>query len=87
MKTLAGHGSIILTLMFVTLLIVDRYNPTMDFINNNVTKALILLLCLFSVYDAVLVLSGARARVRRREEKRREALRAKRIDTKNRPQA
>ncbi len=77
MKTLAGHGSIVLTLMYVTLLIVDHYNPTMDFINNNVTKALLLVLSLFAVYDAVLVLSRERARVRRREQKRREALRTK----------
>ena len=84
MKTLTGHGTIVLTLMYITLLIVDHYNPTMDFINNNVTKALLLLLCLFAVYNAVLVLSRERARARRREEKLREALKAKKAETRRR---
>lgn len=78
MKTLTGHGAIILTLMYIALLIADHYNPTMDFINNSVTKGLILLLCLFSVYNAVVVVSRERARARRREEKRRQAYRERR---------
>jgi succinate dehydrogenase hydrophobic anchor subunit len=78
MKTLTGHGTIILAIMYAALLIADHYNPTMDFVNNNVTKALILILCLFAVYHAILTLSRERARVRRREEKKREALRARR---------
>ncbi len=86
MKTLAGHGTIVLTLMYVTLMIVDHYNPAMDFINNSVTKTLLLILCLFAVYNAVLVLSRERARVRQRENARRASLRSRRPgQTRQRP--
>ena len=80
MKTLTGHGAIILSIMYAALLIADHYNPTMDFINNSITKALLLILGLFSVYNAAVVISRERARVRRREEKKREALKARRTE-------
>ena len=78
MRTLTGHGTIILAIMYLALLIADHYNPTMDFINNGVTKVLILILCMLSAYNAGLVISRERTRVRRREEKRRAARAASR---------
>ena len=45
MKTISGHGVVILSLMYLTLLIFDHFNPAMSFINNGITKTLLLILC------------------------------------------
>ena len=45
---LFSHGCFILAMALITLLIVDRFNPSMDFINNDFTKLLMLLLCVFA---------------------------------------
>ena len=43
--SLFSHGCFILALALITLLIVDRFNPSMEFINNDFAKALMLALC------------------------------------------
>ncbi len=47
--TIAAHACLILVLMLGTLLVVDRFNPSMDFVNNDVCKLFIALLCVCAV--------------------------------------
>lgn len=54
--SLLSHACLILVLMLLVLLIVDRFNPVMGFINNDITKLMMLALCLISAALAVCVL-------------------------------
>ncbi len=56
MVSLLSHACLILVLMLLVLLIVDRFNPVMGFINNDITKLMILALCLISATLAVCAL-------------------------------
>ncbi len=53
---LLSHACLVLALMLITLLIVDRFNPSMDFINNDISKLIILALCVFGMVLALLFL-------------------------------
>lgn len=55
-----AHAAIILSLVLVTLLIFDYFNPSMDFINNAITKVMIGVLCLLCLLNASLVLIATR---------------------------
>ncbi len=48
-----GHAAIILSGMILVLLIIDSINPAMTFINNNITKNLLWILCVISIFNAV----------------------------------
>ncbi len=48
------HLSIILSGMLLTLLVIDRINSAMNFINNNYTKIIIVLLCLLAVFQSII---------------------------------
>ena len=50
---LLSHGCLIFAMALITLLIVDRFNPSMDFINNDFAKLLMLLLCVFAAIVSV----------------------------------
>lgn len=50
---LLSHACLILVLMLLVLLIVDRFNPVMGFINNDITKLMILALCVIAAVLAV----------------------------------
>lgn len=55
-----AHAAIILVLVLLTLLILDYINPTMDFINNSITKVMIGVLCVLSFVNAFFVLVATR---------------------------
>lgn len=55
-----AHAAIVLALVLITLLIFDYCNPTMDFINNAMTKGLIGCLCLISLFNVGLLLTVTR---------------------------
>ncbi len=55
-----AHAAIILSLVLVTLLIFDYFNPSMDFINNTIAKVMIGVLCLLCLLNASLVLIATR---------------------------
>lgn len=56
LMSLLSHACLILAMMLITLLIVDRFNPSMDFINNDISKLIILALCVFGMMLALLFL-------------------------------
>lgn len=51
-----AHAAIVLILVLLTLLVFDYFNPSMDFINNAMTKVMIGVLCVLSFLNAYLVL-------------------------------
>ena len=66
-RPLVPHLSIILCGLFVVLYVADRFNSNMNFIGNNLSKNLLLLLCIVTlISDIVLVRINRR---RRKEEK------------------
>ena len=49
-RKLLPHAGIILALMFITFFIVDKFNGAMNFINNDISKALLLLFALSLIH-------------------------------------
>jgi len=52
--TLLSHLCTILGLMLIPLLIVDRFNPSMDFINNDITKTMVFALAVAAILLGIL---------------------------------
>ena len=44
-KTLLSHLTVILSMMFAVFLILDQFNPLMNFIDNGISRVLLALLC------------------------------------------
>lgn len=61
LQNFLSHLCLIGTFMVATLLIVDLFNPTMDFINNSITKAVLAVLCAAAAVLAVSVLTKNRS--------------------------
>ena len=62
-RPLVPHLSIILCGLFVVLYVADRFNSNMNFIGNNLSKNLLLLLCIVTlISDIVLVRINRRRR-------------------------
>ena len=51
---LLSHLIVILSLMFVVFLILDQFNPMMNFIDNPISRWLLAALCLSAVTQSVL---------------------------------
>lgn len=51
-----AHAAIVLVLVLLTLLVFDYFNPSMDFINNAMTKVMIGVSCVLSFLNACQVL-------------------------------
>lgn len=61
------HISIILSGMLLTLLVIDRINSAMNFINNDHTKIIILILCLLTVFQSIIQIIAMRRLPKRRK--------------------
>lgn len=55
-----AHGTVIFSLILIVLLVVDRLNPTMDFLGNDMAKLGILLLCVCGLLSSVIHLASAK---------------------------
>ncbi|MDO4741002.1 MAG: hypothetical protein Q4A66_10075 [Eubacteriales bacterium] len=65
MKLLLGHANVILSCMILVLLLIDRVNSAMQFIDNHITKGLLFVLCaLCLVSGVVFMLQAARQKKR-----------------------
>ena len=60
MKTMLGHLAIILSGMYLVLFAIDRVNRAMFFIDNNITKWLLVILSLVTIVNAILLLAQQR---------------------------
>ena len=49
-----GHLTVILGMMFVVFLILDQFNPMMNFVDNSVSRLLLAVLCICGISVSVL---------------------------------
>ena len=52
-QTIFSHLTVILSLMFVVFLILDQFNPMMNFIDNNISRWLLAALCVSGITQSV----------------------------------
>lgn len=69
--TLIEHAVIIISLMYFVFFFIDRVNSPMAFINNDITKVLLFILCVLSIFNSVRLISADRRAERRRIQARR----------------
>ncbi len=61
-KNILPHITIILAGIFIVFLILDNYNPTMNFMGNTISNKLFWVFCILSIVNSVLlVISNRRA--------------------------
>ena len=53
-ESLLTHLTVILSLMFVVFLILDQFNPMMNFIDNSISRWLLAALCVSGIAQSVL---------------------------------
>ena len=53
LRDVLPHGAIILSLMMIVFYILDQFNDAMAFLNNRITKSLLLILSIVSIINAV----------------------------------
>ena len=54
LSALVSHLTVILALMFAVFLILDQFNPMMNFIDNPISRWLLAALCLSGITQSVL---------------------------------
>ena len=60
LQSLLSHVTVILSLMFGVFLILDQFNPMMNFVDNDISRVLLALLCVSAVGQSVLSWRGGR---------------------------
>ena len=65
MKKILNHSAIILSPPPLTLFVIDKINSAMQFIENDITKALILVLAAVSTVNAIIAISADRKKRKR----------------------
>ncbi len=53
-RKLLCHTTVILGIMFLTFLILDQFNPLMNFVDNGISRWLLALFCLSGIGQSVL---------------------------------
>lgn len=61
-KWMIPHGCVILSLLFTTFFIADRFNRAMDFIGNEISKWLLLVFCILSAISSLILIRINRRR-------------------------
>ena len=51
LERLAPHAAILICNMYVVFFLIDRVNPAMNFIDNRLTKGLLLVMCAVALYN------------------------------------
>jgi len=66
LKKMLAHCAIIISLMYVVFFCIDLVNPAMGFIDNNITKPLLLVLVIIAIINAIQIIAEERRKLRRR---------------------
>ena len=74
-RKILPHVSIVLCNMYIVFFFIDKVNSAMTFINNDLTKALLLVLCIISTINSAFLIYDQRKRTAAREAARRRAAR------------
>lgn len=72
-RTILSHSIVVLSGMYIVFFCIDRVNTAMNFINNGITKTLLLILCLLSILLSIMNIAQRRAYTRRKRQSRRPA--------------
>ena len=75
LRKLLPHVAIVLSNMYLVFFAIDRVNSAMSFINNNITKILLVVLCIISTINAAFLILDQRRKIAAREAARRRAAR------------
>ncbi len=67
LRKLLCHGSIVISVMYFVFFGIDRVNTAMCFIDNEITKVLLVVLGVFSIINACILIHEDRVRERRRQ--------------------
>ena len=78
LRKILPHVSIVLSNMYIVFFLIDRVNSAMSFINNDLTKWLLVFSSLVSIVNAISLIHDERRRVAFREKKRKQQLAAAR---------
>ena len=62
LETILPHACIILSAMILVFYFIDKVNPAMAFINNNITKALIAIWAVCSILSSLFLIRRQRRR-------------------------
>ncbi len=54
LKSLVSHLAVILAFMFLVFLVLDQFNPMMNFIDNDISRWLLAALCLCGIGQSLL---------------------------------
>lgn len=54
LRTLCSHLTVILSLMFLVFLVLDQFNPMMNFVNNPISIVLLACLCIAGIIQSIL---------------------------------
>ena len=68
-KKLLSHCAIIISGMYIVFFFIDRVNPAMGFIDNDITKPLLLALALIAIINAIQVIAAERKKLLRKMRK------------------
>ena len=66
-KNILPHIIIILSGIFIVFLILDNYNPTMNFINNTISMKLFWVFCILSIVNSVMIVISNRKALRKED--------------------
>ena len=53
-REVLAHLTVILSLMFLVFVVLDQFNPMMNFVNNGISTVLLVLLCLCALAQSIL---------------------------------
>jgi hypothetical protein len=65
--TIIPHATIIMSIMFITLWILDQYNPNMNFLDSKLSNTLLLILFILSTVTSIIAVIFDRKLGRRDE--------------------
>lgn len=68
LRKLMPHAVIVLAMMYFVFFFIDRVNSAMAFIDNDITKGLLFVLCVLAIVDALTLIRENRARERKRQQ-------------------
>ena len=63
LKKLLAHCAILISGMYIVFFLIDRVNPAMGFIDNDITKPLLLVLSLIAIINAIQVIAAERKKL------------------------
>jgi len=65
LRAMLPHGAILIANMYIVFFLIDRVNTAMNFIDNGLTKGLLLAMCLIVLADVLLPRPRRKARAKR----------------------